>query len=86
MFAEESAAEVADKADAELQVPVPPVRPTPKGPSVSPGASAEDLYLTLRVKELELKNQELEVQAMQLKVRAWELERQRKVPSQPPVT
>lgn len=58
------------EADTELQDPVPPVTPASIGPSVSPGASAEELPLRLHIRELELRNQDLEVQSFRAGVPA----------------
>ncbi|CAI5678555.1 unnamed protein product [Oreochromis niloticus] len=49
-----------------------------------PGLSAEELQLTLRIKEVELKKQQLEVDAMHLRVRALEIERGASVSASPP--
>lgn len=46
------------------------------------GMSAEELRLTFRIKEMEVRHRELEVEAMQLKVKILELEHQPKVPPQ----
>lgn len=69
------------KADAELQGPA---IPTPANPALKLGMSAEELQLTLRIREMEYKNRELEVQAMQLRLRALELERYPNVAPQLP--
>ncbi|KAI3375806.1 hypothetical protein L3Q82_004088 [Scortum barcoo] len=81
LFADESAAEVAGKADTEIRDPVPPVTPAPKDPPVLPGVSVEELQLTLRIKELEVRNRELEVEAMHLRVVAsdWKEDQQDQV-------
>ncbi|XP_039906424.1 uncharacterized protein LOC120745531 [Simochromis diagramma] len=49
-----------------------------------PSPSAEELQLTLRIKEVELKKQQLEVEAMHLRVRALEIERGASVSAIPP--
>ncbi|KAI3368074.1 hypothetical protein L3Q82_026895 [Scortum barcoo] len=67
LFADQSTAEVAAKADMEIRDPVPPVTPAPKDTPVLPGMSADELQLTLRIKELEVRNRELEVEAMHLR-------------------
>ncbi|KAI3370535.1 hypothetical protein L3Q82_025294 [Scortum barcoo] len=82
LFADESTAEVAGKANMEIRDPVPPITPAPKDPPVSPGMSAEKLQLTLRIKGLEVRNRELEA----MNLRALELERQPRVTPQSPVT
>ncbi|CAI5637482.1 unnamed protein product [Oreochromis niloticus] len=48
------------------------------------GPSAEELQLTLRIKEVELQKQQLEVDAMHLKVRTLEIERGAAVSASPP--
>lgn len=44
----------------------------PADPPITPGMSAEELQLTRRIMEKEVRNQELEVEAMHLRVRALE--------------
>ncbi|XP_076745575.1 uncharacterized protein LOC112435382 [Maylandia zebra] len=50
-----------------------------------PSPSVEELRLTLRIKEVELKKQQLEVDAMHLRIRALEVERGASVSASPPV-
>ncbi|KAL3968224.1 ATP-binding cassette, subfamily A (ABC1), member 1 [Sarotherodon galilaeus] len=50
------------------------------------GPSAEELQLTLCIKEVELKKQQLEVEAMHLRVRALEIERGAAVSASPPTS
>lgn len=56
----------------------------PRDPPIQPGMSAEELTLTLQIKELEVRQRELEVEAMQLRVRALELARGAASPASPP--
>lgn len=53
-----------------------PHQPGLTEPSTVSGMSAEELRLTFRIKEMEVRNKELEVEAMHLKVKLLELERQ----------
>ncbi len=72
----ESAAEA--KAEADPASGIDPVRSDPP--------AADNLRLTLRMKEVELETKQLEVQAMHLRVRALELERERTHPVSTAVT
>ena len=81
-----ASAESAGKGDVEIREPVPPVTPVHSDPPFTPGLSAEELRLTLRIREMEMRNRQLEVEAMHLRVKALELEHQPNVDSRPPVT
>ena len=78
-------AESVGKTDVELREPVPRVTPVLSDPPLTSGLSAEELRLTLCIKEMEMKNSQLEVEAMHLRVKALELERQPNVAPRSPV-
>jgi len=58
----------------------------PQGLPSKAGMSAEELQLTLRIREVELRHKELEVEAMHIRVKALEIERGAALTSSPSPT